>query len=149
MASGAQASEIQKLYTGYRTLHQYEDINIIKNNYNKGIAIVSLRDKYDTICTLMKDIYDGVPNDNKTLIGKNLMNACENIAKNRVNKETSYTKMMMIEKSNQLFDEGTKAYLRKYFVQEKLMALWNLIVKVKDMFQTIIQQAPASKTCSK
>ena len=77
------------------------------------------------------------------------MKRCENTAKDRVDKETGYTKMLMIQKSNQLFDEGTKAYTKKYFVQEKLMALWNLIVKVKDIFQTIIQQAPASKMCSK
>lgn len=55
----------------------------------------------------------------------------------------------MVKKSNQLLDKTTKAYTQKYFVEEKLMALWNLISQVKDLFQTIVQQAPASKTCSK
>jgi putative heme degradation protein len=55
----------------------------------------------------------------------------------------------MVKKSNQLFDKATKAYTKKYFVEEKLMALWNLVAKVRDMFQTIVQQAPASKSCSK
>jgi len=55
----------------------------------------------------------------------------------------------MVQKSNQLMDESTKAYTKKYFIEEKLMALWNLIAKVKDIFKTIVQQAPASKTCSK
>jgi hypothetical protein len=70
------------------------------------------------------------------------------MVRDRVNREIGYTKILMVQKSNQLFDEGTKAYTKKYFVQEKLMALRNLITKVMDMFETIVQQAPASKTCS-
>jgi hypothetical protein len=110
---------------------------------------VSLGDKYDTICELMIKIYDTVANTNKTLISKNFLKSCEIIARDRVNREVGYTKIIMVQKSNQLFDEGTKAYTKKHFVQEKLMSLWNLIVKVQDLFQTIIQQSPASKTCSK
>lgn len=55
----------------------------------------------------------------------------------------------MVKKSSQLLDETTKAYTKKYFVEEKLMSLRNLISKVRDMFKTIVQQAPASKSCSK
>jgi len=55
----------------------------------------------------------------------------------------------MVQKSNQLFDETTKAYTKKYFVEEKFMALWNLIAKVKDIFKTVVKQAPASQSCSK
>jgi hypothetical protein len=54
----------------------------------------------------------------------------------------------MVQKSNQLFTEATKAYTKKYFVEEKLMALWNLIAKVTDVFKTIVKQAPASQMCS-
>lgn len=67
----------------------------------------------------------------------------------RVKRETGYVKILMVQKSNQLLDETTKAYTKKYFIQEKMMALWNIIAKVKDAFQTIVQQAAAAKTCSK
>jgi len=147
-ATGTQASTIEGLYTGYRTVHEYADLNIVINNYNKGIGTVSLKDKYDTVCRLMRDIYDGVGNSNKGLISSTILNACENLVTDRVNREIGYTKILMVQKSNQLFDEGTKAYTKKYFVQEKLMALWDLITKVMDMFETVVQQAPASKTCS-
>jgi len=55
----------------------------------------------------------------------------------------------MAQKSSQLLDEATKAYTKKHFVEEKLTALWNLISKVKSMFETIVQQAPTSQSCSK
>ncbi|MEI6118590.1 MAG: hypothetical protein WCP92_05190 [bacterium] len=71
------------------------------------------------------------------------------MVKDRVKRENGYTRILMVEKSNQLFTETTKAYTQKHFVEEKLLALWNLITKVKDVFQTIVQQAPVSKTCSK
>jgi hypothetical protein len=96
----------------------------------------------------MRDIYGGVANTNKGLISNSILNTCEGMVRDRVNREIGYTKILMVQKSNQLFDEGTKAYTKKYFVQEKLMALRNLITKVMDMFETIVQQAPASKTCS-
>ncbi|HBB03417.1 TPA: hypothetical protein DCZ39_00725 [Patescibacteria group bacterium] len=67
----------------------------------------------------------------------------------RIKRENAYVKMLMIQKSNQLFDETTKAYTKKHFVEEKLMGLRNIIANVKDAFKTIVQQAPASKMCSK
>jgi hypothetical protein len=42
-----------------------------------------------------------------------------------------------------------KAFTQKHFVEEKLMTLWNLILKVRNVFQTIVLQAPASTSCSK
>lgn len=42
-----------------------------------------------------------------------------------------------------------KTHTQTYFVEDKLMALWNLISNVKSVFQTIVQQAAAAKTCSK
>jgi len=78
-----------------------------------------------------------------------MLSNCTKKVTEREAREVGYIKILMVQKSNQLLDETTKAYTNTYFVQEKLMALWNLIVKVKDIFQTVVQQAPASKTCSK
>jgi len=55
----------------------------------------------------------------------------------------------MIQKANQLLDEGIKAYTQKHFVQEKMMALRNIVTRMQDVFKTMVQQAPASKTCNR
>lgn len=150
-ANGTPANKIESLYTGYRTGHKYTDLGIVISGYNKNIATVSLGDKYDTICELVRDIY------NKTTSGtiiwsitetNSFFNGCKNLVRERVKRETGYVKMLMVQKSNQVFTETMKAYTKKYFVEEKIMALWNLINKVKDIFKTIVQQAPVSKTCS-
>ena len=151
-ANGVQANEIESLYTKYRTLHKYP-IDSIITKYNKDITTISLGDKYDTICELVREIYNKTTNW-ETIIGQitetnSFFNGCKKLVKERVKRETGYIRILMVQKSNQLFDTTTKAYTKKYFVQEKMMALWDLIAKVKDIFQTIVQQAPVSKTCSK
>ncbi|MCX6824495.1 MAG: hypothetical protein NT085_05220 [candidate division SR1 bacterium] len=146
--NGRQAAEIEALYTGYRTIHDGYTTEYIRSQYNKT-GVVSLGDKYNKICEFMKNIYDNSTITNKITIGYAYMNGCKNLVKDRVKRENGYTRILMVEKSNQLFTEATKAYTKKHFVEEKLLALWNLITQVKDVFQTIVQQAPVSKTCSK
>ena len=146
--NGKQAKEIESLYTWYRTIHGKYTQENVKNQYN-NTGVVSLGDKYNNLCNLMKEIYEKTYTNNKTTIWYAYMNWCENLVKDRVKRENGYTRILMVEKSNQLFTETTKAYTKKHFVEEKLLALWNLITKVKDVFQTIVQQAPVSKTCSK
>ena len=147
-ANGRQATEIEWLYTWYRTIHGKYSPENIKNQYN-NTGVVSLGDKYNNLCNLMKEIYEKTYTTSKTTIRYAYINGCENLVKDRVKRENGYTRILMVEKSNQLFTETTKAYTKKHFVEEKLLALWNLITKVKDVFQTIVQQAPVSKTCSK
>ena len=56
-AIGMQASEIEKLYREYRQLHNNENFDI--TNYNKNdFAIFSLRDKYNTLCDILKNLYE-------------------------------------------------------------------------------------------
>ena len=154
-ANGVQAKEIEDIYTWYWTLHkyahQYAEIDTIIKGYNKNIATVSLKDKYATICRLVRDIYKQIANSQETLrdIDDSTLVACNVKVTERESREEEYIKVLMVQKSNQLLDETMKAYTKTYFIQEKLMALRNLIAKVKDIFQTVVQQAPASKTCSK
>lgn len=54
----------------------------------------------------------------------------------------------MTKKSTQLLNETMKAYTKTYFVEDKLMNLQKLVNKVKDTFQTIVQQSAASKSCT-
>ncbi|MEI7918858.1 MAG: hypothetical protein WCH65_01225 [bacterium] len=154
--NGAQAIAIETTYKTYRKIHpEYtKDSKKIADKYD-GInsETLSLGDKYNTLCTLIKNVYEETQN-NTTIIGgkyenNSFYNKCENLVVDRVSKENSYVKLLMIKKSSQLMDEATKAYTKKYFVEEKLMALRNLIAKVKDTFKTIVQQAAASKSCSK
>lgn len=153
-AIGMQSSEIEKLYREYRQLHNNENFDI--TNYNKNdFATFSLRDKYNTLCDILKNLYEKLKSkDSDIIIGwyldkNSFFNGCRNLVNKRVQRENGYVKILMVQKSNQLFNETMKAYTKKHFVEEKLMGLWTLINKVKDMFKTIVQQAPASKTCSK
>ena len=152
-ATGVQAKAIEDMYKQYWTWHkyaeEYRNIDTIIKGYNKNIATVSLKDKYDTICRLVNDIYKTIAKTQNTVVENNILAECNKKVADREAREVGYVKILMVQKSNQLLDETTKAYTKTYFIQEKLMALWNLIAKVKDMFQTIVQQAPASKTCSK
>ncbi len=146
-ATGAQAGEIKKLFIDYRTLH--DKFDTIKKNYNKNIATVSLGDKYKETCKLMREIYEKLGFDTKSHISDSSMIRCENIIQNRINREWLNTKILMIQKANQLLDEGIKAYTQKHFVQEKMMALRNIVTRMQDVFKTMVQQAPASKTCNR
>lgn len=150
-ANGTPANTIEEIYIKYWTGHinTTKNLSTIINAYkDNNIATLSLWDKYTTICKVVENIYNNITNKNKTIISANLLNRCKNIVKERIERETKYIRILMVQKSNQLFTEATKAYTKKYFVEEKLMALWNLIAKVKDAFKTVVQQAPASKTCS-
>lgn len=155
-AEGAQAITIESSYKEYRTLHQKEtmDLDQVAANYlGKNSPTLSLLDKYNKLCNLMKDIYLNLQ-EYPTIIwwkfeNNSFFSACEGRVQDRIKRENTYVKMLMIQKSNQLLDETTKAYTKKHFVEEKLMGLRNIIANVKDTFKTIVQQAPASKMCSK
>ena len=153
-ATGMVAKKIENLYTGYREWHIRTTMNtgtVIAGYKTNNIATLSLGDKYNTICQIVKEIYNTYASSAiiwSDIEANSFLNGCKRLVKERIERENGYVKILMVQKSNQLLDEGTKAYTKTYFVQEKLMALWNLIAKVKDVFETIIQQSPASKTCS-
>jgi hypothetical protein len=65
--TGIPANEIEKIYKSYRTLHKNGNVDITK--YNAGdLATFSLRDKYNTLCTNVKKLYEGIKSDNKIII---------------------------------------------------------------------------------
>ncbi len=154
-----QASTIESKYNEYRTWHQKNTKNIDKVielfSWGNLPATFSLRDRYNTVCMIMRKVYESIQSSGAVTslwweyeIGS-FFKQCKNLITERINRETEYVKLLMIKKSTQTLDESTKAYTQKYFVEEKLMALRNLVSKVKDMFQTVVQQAAASKSCSK
>lgn len=154
--TGSQSSTIETTYKKYwkENTETKKNMETFIANYNKDVTTLSLEDKYDTLCGLMNAIYKKTQTKNPIIIGSawennSFLNGCQNIVQDRVKRENSYVKMIMIKKSNQLFDETTKAYTKKYFAEERITGLWTLIAKVQDAFKTIVQQAAVSKTCSK
>jgi DNA-binding transcriptional regulator GbsR (MarR family) len=110
-------------------------------------------DKYNKLCEINKLIYKDIQDNQSIIVGEysesnSFYRKCETMVRERIQRETQYTKLLMIQKSTQILNETTKAYTKTHFVEEKLMGLRNLITKVKDFFQTIVQQAPASKVCN-
>lgn len=155
--NGAQAMELEAKYKEYRTLHTKDtnDINHVIKNFSKenNKATLSLADKYNKVCEIIKTMYEGLQKESIIIWSKfetkSFLKKCDNLVAYRVSQENSNVKLLMIKKSSQLLDKVTKAYTQKYFVEEKLMWLQALISKVKDMFQTVVQQSAASKICSK
>ncbi len=148
-----QAQSIVAMYNEYRS-NNTDNIDIATKNFswaNKP-GITSLRDKYDVVCTLAAKIYTQLQSDPIPIGSKfaqtSYAKQCENMVTKRIQREYAYVKLLMVKKSTQLLDETTKAYTQKNFVEDKLMSLQKLISKVKDLFQTIVKQSAASKTCS-
>jgi hypothetical protein len=155
--TGTQAITIEWLFTWYRTLNEQRTKNIntiVLPNYNTtDTKILSLADKYNTLCTINKLLYKEIQDNQSIVIGEysesnSFYKKCKNISRERRQRETQYIKLLMIQKSTQILNNTFRAYSKTHFVEEKLMGLRNLITQVKDFFQTIVQQAPASKTCN-
>jgi len=155
--NGGTAKEIEDKYVLYRTKKRNDSIprryEVILNQYNTDIKTVSLLDKYDNLCNITKILYNKFQQTDNTIIwttqdSKSYLNACRNIVEKRVKREDKYVKIVMVQKTGKLLDEVTKAHTKKYFAEEKLMKLRNLIVEVKNLFQDMVKQAPVSQTCS-
>lgn len=152
---GKQAMTIEWLFTWYRNPHKKYIKNtteVLKNYDTTNISILSMDDKYNKLCEITKLIYENIQIKGTLSIGtynesNSFYKKCENMVRERVQRETQYTKLLMIQKSTQMFNTTFSTYTKTHFVEEKLMGLRNLITKVKDYFQTIVQQAPASKIC--
>ena len=115
-------------------------------NYNT--PDVSLVDKYNTICEIMKRAYNSIASE-KILLDSTAYNKCQKLIERRINNEYTYTKTIMIKTANETMNEVYKTYTMKYFVQEKIMELMDLISQIKSLFSTMVNQAAASKSCTK
>ena len=148
-----QSKGIADEYKNYRTTKNTinEDstpsqIQMFLQNYNT--PDVSLVDKYNTICEIMKRAYNSIASE-KILIDSTAYNKCQKLIERRINNEYTYTKTIMIKTANETMNEVYKTYTMKYFVQEKIMELMDLISQIKSLFSTMVNQAAASKSCTK
>lgn len=155
--TGAQAMTVEDKFATYRSLDRKKTKNIkerVLPNYDTtNTELLSLADKYNKLCEINKLLYKDIQDNQSIIVGEysesnSFYRKCETMVRERIQRETQYTKLLMIQKSTQMLTETTKEYTKTHFVEEKLMGLRNLITKVKDFFQTIVQQAPASKVCN-
>ncbi len=131
-----------------------QEVKSMVLNYNS--SQITLADKYYNMCNIVANIYDNLRNDKKIIVDsasassnkKWFLSKCQTMANNRISDEASYTKIIAIKKSNELLHNTIQAYTQKYFVEEKMMVLLTLLNKVKSLFSTMVQQAPASQSCS-
>ena len=126
----------------------------IQNYANRTLA-----DRYYNLCNVVGTIYNKLRSDQTTVID---IETCQSgfttpdkIKKTyrkgmdgRIADEATYSRVIMIKKSNELLHNTLQAYIQTYFVQNKMMVLTTLLNKVKALFSTMVQQAPASQSCS-
>jgi len=156
--TGQQAVGIQELLNNYRPKEDKKKTQrtntIVLPKYNtSNTEELSLTDKYATLCEINKIIYQDLVVTQAVPLGRysdtsSFYRKCINLTRARVQSEIQYVKLLMVQKSSQMLDTTTKAYTKTYFGQEKLMGLRTLITKVKNLFQTIVKQAPAAKKCN-
>ena len=128
----------KKIYVDNRTITQFQDA--IDNYKDQTLA-----DRYYNICNVIWIIYEKIRTDKTKVIN---IATCQSLINKRISDEATYTKIIAIKKSNELLHNTIQAYTQKYFVEEKMMVLLTLLNKVKSLFSTMVQQAPASQSCS-
>jgi len=129
--------KLQNFLTGY-------------NNENK----ISLADKYNNLCRIARNIYEKKPWQKITIWGDKLSKGrsyytdCQNMVAKRINQENTYVKGILINKATDMLQKNFQA-IHKQFVQDKLTTLQTTISNIRDMIQTVVNQAPYCAKCSK
>jgi len=68
--------------------------------------------------------------------------SCKQLVHNRIKREISYTKAVLLQKGNVFLYNNIQAYLDTFFAQNKLIALWQLIFNIKNTFNEINKAVP-------
>jgi hypothetical protein len=139
---GTTAKTIMDTYKTYRTkkITLPGDIVNFITNYNT-LSVVSLEDKYMNLCEIMKDVYNKI-SEQKVVIGSyqnSFYNKCQQLAEKRISDEYTYTKVLLSKKSNELLHSTTQAYIQKYFIQDKMLALIDTVNQIKSLFSSMVQ----------
>lgn len=128
----------KKIYTDNRTEIQFKDTI---QNYGEQ----TLADKYYNTCNVVGYVYEQLRADETKTID---ITTCQSLINKRIADESTYTRVVMIKKSNELLHNTIQAYMQKYFIEDKMMTLMVLINKVKSLFSTMVQQAPTLQKCT-
>jgi len=145
---GTQAKTILDTYTTYRTRKDIYVDDRTTAQYQNAIEQYkdsTLADKYFNMCNIISST---LQIGRKISVDDSVQAKCQALVNKRISDEASYTKLIMIKKSNELLHNSIQAYAQQYFVQDKIMTLLTLVNKIKSLFSTMVQQAAVSKTCS-
>lgn len=104
----------------------------------------TLADRYYNMCNIASSIYQQLNGWADTT--STYKASCQSLINKRIADESTYTRLIMIKKSNELLHNTMQAYLQTYFVQNKMMPLITLLNKVKALFSTMVKTAPALKS---
>ncbi len=111
-----------------------------KNSFEENIKNYdnwTLWDKYNLACDISKYI-----SENKLLLSTSKLstkeyNSCKNLTSARINNETVYTKVLLMQKANILLWSNMKSYLNTYFVSDKLNALQDKVFNMSTSFAEV------------
>ena len=165
------ASKIIKTYTDYRTLDpkfmfKKTHLNIQKFGAKEVWDLktfverytykdeVSLADKYNNICFVARNMYEKKPWEKILIWTDKLTNwrssytDCQKMVAQRIRKETTLVRTVIIEQSSKILMENINQTINKHFLQDKLAKLQTTIINIRDLFTTLVKQAPISKKCS-
>lgn len=150
---------ITKHWNNYQGSVPLEIVNEFKNNWEIKNHILSRRDanydipwsaktfedydnrtlweKYNGICEISTYIYwNKVGNANKTKLHNSYLN-CKSLINKRIKNEYEYTNAVLMQKWNTLLRTNINTYLDKYFSQNKMIELQQMVFDIKTTFSEI------------
>ena len=108
------------------------EVNIYLTNH-----IINKKIKYDIVSNL--SILLSYINDNtiSTLLSTTEYNSCKKLTNARINNETVYTHVLLMQKANILLRSNMKTYLNTYFIRNKLAALQDKVFNMATSFAEV------------
>lgn len=101
-----------------------------------------LVEKYLWVCETSLYLYLKSPGEkDKIKLNKAYLN-CKKLSNNRIKNEVNYTKAILMQKWNTFLYNNIQSYLDTYFVQNKLVALQEIIFNIQNTFNEINKGVP-------
>lgn len=108
----------------------------------------NLHDKYINHCFLAMIMYYTLVPNHIDIVADWYYGRCLSMVKSRIRQETSLAIMISEYNAASLLVDGLTSYT-KQFVQSRLMKLFDKLVAISSLFNTLAKQAPLSDTCTK
>lgn len=148
--------QVELVYKKYRESYSSQDINIKKDsgspsfnadqNFIASLWSVdawSLKTRYYAICNIVYHVMQQI-NQKKlfeffsnSLNSEKIFNTCIEKVKKRLEAETAYVNVQMIEKGNKFLQDNFNAYTYKYFVNTRLQELLEGFLYMQTTFGSV------------
>ena len=96
----------------------------------------TLRDKYNLSCDLVNYIVENYITNGKWLT-QSEYELCKKLSNSRIDRERTYTQTLLMQKANILLWSNIDSYLSKYFVNDKLSELQQVMFDINSSFSEI------------